>query len=516
MTTHAATRNVAAVDLGAESGRVLLARWTSRGLALEEVHRFANRPVTVRGHLLWDVLGLWEETLVGLRKARALAGTLDSVGVDTWGVDYALVDDRGLPLGLPHAYRDRRTDGAMARVFARIPREAVYARTGVQFQPFNTLYQLACEPRPLLDAAHRLLLLPDLFHSWLSGELVGERTNATTTQLWDAGAEGWSAELAAAIGLPTRLLPPVVGPGTVLGPLLSDLRDALGSDAQVIAPATHDTGSAIAAIPAVSADGWAYISSGTWSLVGLELPAPHVSPAALAANFTNEGGVFGTTRFLANVMGLWLLQSCRRSWAARGRAYGYDELVALAEASPAFAGPALDPDDPAFLAPDDMAVAIDTWLAVRGAAPVSADPGATARRVFESLVLRYREALETATALTGRGQGTPGALRAVHVVGGGARNRLLNQWLADATGLPVVAGPAEATGLGNALLQLVGLGEISSLADVRMAAALAAEPETYRPDPGARAAWDDAYGRFRAAKASRQAEAPMEAAREGR
>ncbi len=288
-----ATRNLAAVDLGAESGRVILARFDGRNLDLEEVHRFPNQPVMVRGHRFWNMPGLWNEVLAGLRKARQLAGKLDSVGVDTWGVDYGLVDSNGLLLGLPFQYRDQRTHGVMEQVFARVPRDLLYRRTGIQFLPINTLYQLYAHERMQpgdLDRAHRLLLIPDLLHNWLCGSELSEYTNATTTQCWDPLAGAWATDLLDQLAIPSALLPPVVEAGTLLGEVLPEWRDDFGVT-KVIAPATHDTGSAIVALPAQHADGWGYISSGTWSLVGVELPQPVMTQESLSANFTNEGGV---------------------------------------------------------------------------------------------------------------------------------------------------------------------------------------------------------------------------------
>src|SRR6266705_1186695 len=325
-----ATRNVAAVDLGAASGRVMLARFDGRHLNLEEVHRFPNRPVTLRGHRFWNILGLWDETLAGLRKARQVAGTLDSIGVDTWGVDYGLVDANGFLLGQPFQYRDHRTDGVMEQVFARVPRDVLYRRTGIQFMPINTLFQLYAHERMQpgeLAHAHRLLLIPDLLHNWLCGSFSIERTNATTTQCWDPVAGAWVMDLLDQLEIPTTMLPPVVEAGTLLGEVLPEWRGELGAT-QVVAPATHDTGSAIVAMPADSAGSWGYISSGTWSLVGVELQQPVMTESALAANFTNEGGVFGTTRFLKNVMGLWLLQECQRNGKRGGHTTDYDTLLA--------------------------------------------------------------------------------------------------------------------------------------------------------------------------------------------
>ncbi|HEY1353181.1 MAG TPA: rhamnulokinase family protein [Ktedonobacteraceae bacterium] len=486
-----ATRSVAAIDLGAASGRVMLARFSGARLALEEVHRFINRPVVVHGHRFWNLFSLWEEVLVGLRKARRLAGGLDSVGVDAWAVDYGLVDRRGLLQGMPFEYRDRRTTGVMQQVWTRISRETLYLRTGIQLLPINTLFQLYAhediQPGELARA-YRLLLIPDLLHNWLCGSLVSERTNVSTTQCWDPVAGRWATDLLAALGLPTSMLPEVVEAGTPLGPLLPAWREGPGI-VQVIAPATHDTGSAIAAAPVSSESGWGYISSGTWSLVGIERARPVITPQALAANCTNEGGVFGTTRFLKNVMGLWLLQECQRQWTRDGRPFDDETLLAGVDGVPAFAA-LVDPDDPRFLAPAHMPQALNTFLQEQGQAPLQT-PAAFARCIMESLVLRYREVFASIAQLAGT------ALTSVHVLGGGARNVRLNQWLADALGVPVLAGPFEATAYGNALMQLVGLGELGTLADVRAVARLTV-PRVFEPASGRQLAWEEAAQRWRA------------------
>ena len=486
-----ATRNVAAVDLGASSGRVLLARFDGRQVSLEEVHRFPNRPVVLRGHRFWNILALWDETLTGLRKARHVTGTLESIGVDTWAIDYGLVDARGFLLGQPFQYRDHRTDGMMEQVFARVPRDVLYQRTGIQFLPFNTLFQLYAQEQMQpgeLAHAYRLLLIPDLLHSWLCGSQTSERTNATTTQCWDPVAGAWATELLEQLAIPTSMLPPVVEAGTVLGEVVPEWRDDLGA-ARVVAPATHDTGSAIAAAPAGLSGGWGYISSGTWSLVGVELPRPIMTAESLAANFTNEGGVFGTTRLLKNVMGLWLLQECQHRWAQEGHVTDYSTLLADVDAVPPFAA-LIDPDDARFLAPDNMPEAINVYLTEHGQAQLSA-PAAFARCVMESLVLRYREVFRQIRALTGT------AITTVHVLGGGARNTRLNQWLADALDVPVIAGPSEATAYGNVLLQLVGLGELGSLEEVR-AIAQNAPTQVFTPRTDQQARWYEAVQRFSA------------------
>ncbi len=485
------TRTMAAVDLGASNGRVLLVRFDGQHLTLEEVHRFPNQPVQLRGHRFWNMLSLWDETLTGLRKARRRAGTLDSIGIDTWGVDYGLLDAGGFLLGHPFQYRDSRTHGMMEQVFSRIPRTILYQHTGIQMLPINTLFQLYAheqmQPGALANASH-MLLIPDLLHSWLCGSLTCERTNATTTQCWNPSSSTWATDLLDQLALPTTMLPTVVEPGTVLGTVVPEWHGDLGT-AQVIAPATHDTASAIAATPISSSGRWGYISSGTWSLVGVELPQPILTTEALTANFTNEGGVFGTTRFLKNVMGLWLLQECERSWAHTGHATDYETLLADVDAVPAFVA-LIDPDDPRFLLPDDMPIAINSYLVEHGQAPLHA-PAAFARCIMESLVLRYCEVFSQIHLLTGT------AVERVHILGGGARNARLNQYLADALGLPVIAGPYEATALGNALMQLVGLGELHTLAEVR-AIARQVPTQTFLPQAVSHAAWNEAAQRFRA------------------
>jgi rhamnulokinase len=484
-------RSVAAVDLGAESGRVILGRFDGRQLIMQDIHRFPNRPVLLHGHRFWNILALWEEILAGLRKARREAGSLDSIGVDTWGVDYGLVDAHGFLCSQPFHYRDRRTHDVLEKVCARIPREEIYARTGIQFLPFNTIYQLYAHEQMQageLAHAHRLLLIPDLLHNWLCGSLVSEHTNASTTQCWDPVAGAWASDLLTRLGLPTGMLPPVVEPGTLLDRVLPALQGDIGA-ARVVAPATHDTGSAVAATPVAFAGDWAYISSGTWSLVGVELQRPLMTAAALAANCTNEGGVFGTTRFLKNVMGLWLMQECQRSFARQGIASDYDSLLADVDSVPAFAA-LIDPDDARFLAPQDMPTAINSYLLEHGQEALQA-PASFTRCIMESLVLRYLEVFRHVSELTGCAPGV------VHILGGGARNARLNQWLADAFQIPAIAGPYEATAQGNALMQLVGLGELRTLAEVR-ALAQNSHTQLYMPRDAQLAAWHEAAQRYTA------------------
>ncbi len=482
-------KKLLAFDLGAESGRGILGLFDGSRLDLEVVHRFPNGPVRTLDTLHWDVLRLHQEMLTGLRKCVAEKGGVDSLGVDTWGVDFALLGRDGTLLGNPRYYRDPHTEGIMDEAFARVPRAEVFRQTGVQFMRFNTLFQLLALRRdrsPLLDAAETLLTIPDLFHYFFTGIKVNEFSNATTTQLYDPMAKGWAYPLLEAFGLPAKILGTLVAPGTVLGPLRPSVAQETGAaPVPVVVPASHDTGSAVAAVPARGAS-WAYISSGTWSLMGAELPAPLISEKVRAYNFTNEGGVGGTIRFLKNIMGLWLVQECRRVWERAGRTYGYDELARLAEAAPPFAS-LVNPDDASFILPANMPQALADFC-TRTGQPAPSEPGAVVRCALESLALRYRWVLERLEELTGK------RLDVVHVVGGGSQNELLNQLTADACNRPVVAGPVEATAIGNVLVQAIGLGVLGSLGEAREVVRRSFAVKTYEPrDPGR---WAEPYRRF--------------------
>jgi rhamnulokinase len=483
-----AARKLLAIDLGAESGRGVLGSFDGQRLALDVVHRFPNGPVRTLDSLHWDVLRLHAEILNSLRQAAG-KGTVDSVGVDTWGVDFALLGRGGTLLGNPRHYRDPHTEGVLEEAFQRVPKVEIYRRTGLQFMRINSLYQLLALQRyrsPLLDMAESLLFMPDLFHYFLTGTKANEYTDASTSQMLDPHTRTWATDLVGRFGLPQKMLGTIVQPGTVLGPLRPEVAADTGlAGVPVIAPATHDTGSAVAAVPA-RGDSWAFISSGTWSLLGTELSQPLVTEAALAANFTNEGGVAGTTRLLKNIMGLWLVQECRRCWEKAGKNYSYDELVRLAEAAPPFAS-LVDPDDPAFLLPPNMPAAVGEFCRKAGH-PIPADPGAVVRCCLESLALKYRWVLEKLQGLIGR------RLDVIHVVGGGSQNALLCQWTADACGRPVLAGPVEATALGNLLVQMLGLGLIGSLAEGREVVRRSVEVTTYEPRAGG--GWDEQSGRF--------------------
>ncbi|HYN96274.1 MAG TPA: rhamnulokinase family protein [Pilimelia sp.] len=480
---------VAAVDLGASSGRVMLGRAGSGALELTEAGRAPNVPVRAGDTLHWDILRIYAGVLDGLRAAGRLAGGLDSVGVDSWAVDYGLLDADGRLLGNPVHYRDARTDGVLDAVLARLPADALYDATGVQFQPFNTAVQLvAAERDAQLAAARTLLLIPDLICYWLTGAVGAEFTNASTTQLLDVRTGDWSGPVLAALGIRPGLLPALRRPGDRLGELRAGARAATGLGAvPVTAVGSHDTASAVVGVPAAG-PAFAYISCGTWSLVGVELPGPVLGPAARAANFTNEAGVDGTVRFLRNVMGLWLLQESLRTWRAAGQPAELGELLAGAAVAPPF-GAVVPADDPSFLAPGDLPARI-AEVCRRLGQRAPATPAETVRCIVDSLALAHRAAVLDAQRLAGR------HVDVVHIVGGGAQNALLCQLTADACGLPVLAGPVEAGALGNVLVQARALGAVGGeLADLRGLVAATQPVRRYEP-AGDAAAWAAAAARL--------------------
>jgi rhamnulokinase len=455
----------AAIDLGAESGRVVVGRLDRGRASLQVVHRFPNRPVRLPDGVRWNLLDLFSASLDGLRRAVSKT-TLSGVGVDAWGVDYALLDDRGRVLGLPFHYRDRRTDGMIARAHGRVPREELYSIAGIQTIPINTIFQLlADEGSAALAAVERIALVPDLFGYWLSGELANEATIASTTGLLDARSGTWARGIVDRLGLPAR---PFAGdpvePGTALGRLLPHHEL---TDVPVQAVAAHDTASAFAAAPLRTPQA-AILSSGTWSLLGLELKEPVLTPEAAAFNLSNERGVDGTIRLLRNVMGLWLVQECRRKFDL-----DYDELHRLAGQARDDV-PLFDPDGEALLTPEDMPAEIAKACSAAGQRPPDT-PGEFIRSVLTSLACKYRLVLERLIRVSGR------RVDVVHVIGGGARNELLCRMTADLVGRPVLAGPAEATALGNVLTQAHTTGELASLADVRAVAAVSADPVIFEP-----------------------------------
>jgi rhamnulokinase len=481
-----------AVDLGAESGRVLAGKLSEGRFELEEIHRFPNGPVRIGDHIYWDVLRLWTEVKNGLALAVQKYGSqVASIGVDTWGVDYALLDSNDELVGNPYHYRDRRTEGMFEVAFQKVPRDEIYRRTGIQFMRLNTLYQLlsmVVQKSPQLKIAKTFLMMPDLFHFWLSGEKVNEFTEATTTQFYDPSKGDWAKSMLRKLGIPTRILNcPIVPAGTVLGELRQHVADEVRATHQikVVAPASHDTASAVAATP-LSDENAVYISSGTWSLVGMEIREPIITDKSLAFNFTNEGGVYGTFRFLRNVTGMWLIAECRRIWAREGNEFTYDQLTQMAAEAQPFKC-FVDPDDPRFLAPENMLDAIRSFCRDTNQ-PEPETVGEFVRCCLEGLALKYRWVIERLEELTGKTVST------IHIVGGGSQNWLLNQFTADATGKLVQAGPVEATATGNALVQAIALGYLGSHAELREVVRNSFPLRTFEPKPDER--WQQAYERF--------------------
>jgi rhamnulokinase len=481
-------RTVAAVDLGAESGRVERVAFDGERLDCREVSRFTHTPVPVDGILRWDLDLLTRAISDGLGALGAEETPVASVGVDAWGVDYGLLGADGTLVDLPTCYRDPRLVPAMDEALATVGRERLYRATGVQVNEINTVFALMSDARTTtrLDDATALLMMPDVFHHLLSGCRVTEATAASTTGLYDVAGRRWAGDLAAELGIPTRVLPEVVPPGTDLGRVLGPLGEGPLAGTRVVAPAGHDTASAVVATP-FPEPGALFISSGTWSLVGVEVPRPVVTPESLAANLTNEGGYAGTIRLLRNVMGLWLLQECRRSWAAQGTEFGYAQLTELAGREPALRS-FVNPNARDFLGRGDMPERVRAYCR-RSGQPVPEGPAAITRCVVDSLALSYRLTAEDIAAVTGT------APPAVCVTGGGARSALLAQVTADATGLPVHCGPVEATSLGNAAVQLVALGELGGIADIRAVVARTTDIRTWSPRRDPR--WEQAAARLR-------------------
>lgn len=481
--------HVLAYDLGASSGRALLGRLTDRKIEVEELHRFSNDPVQVGDRLHWDILRLLHEMKQALLAAKHRKLELASLGIDSWAVDFGLIGRNGELLGNPYHYRDRHTDGMLEQLFQRIPASEIFSRTGIQFLPFNSIVQLFALKQadsPLLREASRFLMIPDLLRYFLTGEMRNEFSNATTTQLYNAVDNRWDEELLGRIGIPADWFGPVVQPGARVGSLRASLCDELGiAPVPVYAVAEHDTGSAVAAVPTVDRS-FAYLSCGTWSLIGTEVDRPVLTEAARQSNFTNEGGVDGTYRLLKNIMGLWLLQESRREWERGGRSYTFPELVRMAEQAPPCRA-WIDPDDERFLPPGDMPARIRQYCAQTGQ-QAPEEPGAVVRCILESLALKYRYALEVTERLSGQSFG------GLHMVGGGINNTLLCQWTANAIGKPVWAGPAEGSAIGNLVVQWIAQGQIADIWEARQAIRDSFPVTVYEPSD--QAAWQDAYGRF--------------------
>lgn len=479
-----------ALDLGAESGRAILGKLSGGRLELEELHRFPNQAVRLPDGLYWDALRLFHEIREGLRLAgRGRGLKLDGVGVDTWGVDFGLVDARGELVASPRHYRDARNNGMVERTCAVVPRAEIFRQTGLQFMQFNSLFQLNAiklSGAQALDAASRLLFVPDLLSYWLTGVQRNELTIVSTSHLWNPSESRWATELMDALGLPVRLLGEVVLPGTKLGGLLEEIRETCGlGETPVFATASHDTASAVAAVPAAGDQPWCYISSGTWSLMGVELDSPVINERVLGLNYTNEIGAGGKIRLLKNIAGLWLVQECRRAWALEGTEYSYNELTAMAAGAEPFAA-VIDPD--AFMEPGGMPGKI-AGLCRETGQEAPRTPGSFVRTCLESLALRYRQVLESLESVTGR------RIEVIHIVGGGSKNALLNRFVAEATGRTVVAGPGEATAIGNLLVQAMGAGEVEGLAGLRAVVRASFELERIEA-PGQAAAWDRAYEKY--------------------
>jgi rhamnulokinase len=483
------SRKFLAFDLGAESGRALLGHLDGQRLTLEERHRFANPNGRMNGHLHWNLLAQWEELKTGLRKAASGGTKLDGIGVDTWGVDFGLIGKGGEVLGFPYMYRDSRTDGMMDKVFERVPRDKVFEATGIQFMQLNSLFQLFAMKQadsPVLNAAETMLFMPDLFNYLFTGERRSEFSIATTSQMYDPRKRDWATNLLTQLELPTHILPQIIPSGTVIGRLHDDVAKEVAVEAMpVIAPACHDTGSAVAAVPAQGEE-WCYISSGTWSLMGVELAEPLINAKALEYNYTNEGGVGGTIRFLKNIMGLWLVQECRRQWQKEGHEHSYAELTQMAGEADALRS-LVNPDHGPFLSPGDMPRKIAEFC-TKTKQPVPSSQGQFVRACLDSLALAYRKTLEGLEDVLGRKIGV------IHIVGGGVQNELLTQMTADACGREVIAGPVEATAIGNILVQAMAIGDVKSLADARAIVRQSFDVKRYQPRQTA--PWDGAYQRF--------------------
>ena len=475
-----------ACDLGAESGRVMLGTLEGGRITLEELHRFPNEPVKVDGALHWNIDSLFSELRAGMKKAAARRLPIASISTDSWGVDYILYDERGDIMPPVWHYRDARTARGVENVKARVDWPTIYAETGIQFMSLNTIYQLAAEPPERLAKAKQILLIGDAFNHYCCGVAKMDESLASTTQLYNPRTKSWSKKLLGALGLREEMFPPIVPCGTKLGRLKPDLESKAGlPQLDVIASCSHDTGAAVAAVPA-NGENWAYLSSGTWSLIGMESQHPIITDQGREANFTNEIGFGGTVRILKNIVGLWLVQECKREWAAQGRDSDYATLTRLASKAKPFAS-LINLADPRFVSPGDMPAKIVAFCLETGQ-PVPESPGAFVRCALESLALFYRITLRQLEAVIGK------KIERLHIVGGGSQNTLLNQFAANSLQIPVIAGPTECTALGNVLVQAITLGHLQSLAAAREVVRNSFEVTTVKPQPGAE--WDGAFGKF--------------------
>jgi rhamnulokinase len=497
-----------AIDLGAESGRVMLGALADGKISLEEIHRFPNGPVITNGEWHWDVVRLFDEIKMGLRKVAERGVKVDSISADSWGVDYVLLRDDGTRLAAPFHYRDKRTDGGFERAFAVVPREEIFRETGIQFMTLNTLYQLHSDlrqRREVLESAELFLTMGDYFNFLLCGARVIEESLASTTQLYNPQKRAWSEPLIKKFGFPKKIFPKVVPSGTKLGALLPAVASDTGlKNARVVASCSHDTGAAVAAVPAERSprrkegdsassrrqlrDDWAYLSSGTWSLLGIETSKPIITEKSLKYNFTNEIGFGGSIRFLKNIIGLWILQECRREWVKQGREYDYAQMTKIAESAPPLRS-LINPNDERFGKPDAMPKKVADFCRETKQTPPKSD-GEYVRCVLESLALLYRATLERLEDVTGK------KIATLHIVGGGSKNELLNQFTANATGRIVLAGPVECTAAGNVLVQAIALGHLKSLAEAREVVRQSFEIRRYEPQDQQR--WTSAIARFSA------------------
>lgn len=485
-----AIRNMLAIDLGASSGRGIVGSFDGERLTLRENHRFTNDPVVVNGRFYWDILRIFHEIKQSIRNTVLDGDAVASIGIDTWGVDYGLLDRNGRLLGDPVHYRDTRTEGAQALVSRAVPAEELYGVAGIQTLNFNTVYQLAvdaAEAPERLALAERMLNIPDLLNYFLTGNMANEYTILSTGALLDAKKRDYAWEILDRLGIPRRLFGNVTAPGTDMGALLPQVQSETGKTAaRVLTVASHDTASAVIAVP-TQAEDFIYISSGTWSLMGTELSEPLIDAESRAANFTNEGGACGKIRFLKNIMGLWILQESRRQWKREGKDHSFAQMEAWAKECEAFRS-LVDVDDPSFATPGDMPEKIRAYCRRTGQ-PVPETVGEVVRCIYESLALKYRGVAESLMALTGK------RASVIHVVGGGTKDRFLSQLTADACGIPVCAGPEEATAIGNLMMQLMAAGEVSGLSEARRVVAASFETKQYHPTAD-RNMWDEAYGRL--------------------
>jgi len=484
-----AERNYLAFDLGAESGRAVLGRLKDGKLKLAEQHRFQNPTSRMNGHWHWNLPAQWEELKTGLRKTAADV-KLDGIGVDTWGVDFGLVTKSGEILGNPYCYRDSRTDGVMEKTFAQLGREKIFQHTGIQFMQINTLFQMMSmvqQKSPLLEIADTFLMIPDLFNFLFTGVRKCEFSNASTTQMLDPRTRTWATDMLKGLGIPTHILPEIVPAGTILGTLTKDVADETGAGAlPVIAPGTHDTASAVAAVPA-GGGSWCYVSSGSWSLMGVELDAPVINEKSLKYNYTNEGAVGGKIRFLKNIMGMLLVQECRKHWQKQGHDHSYTELTSMAARSEGLRS-LVNPNDAAFFSIGDFPTKIEAFCK-RTKQPIPGTRGEFVRACLDSLALMYRYTLEGLEDVLGR------RIDVIHIVGGGTQNELMSQLAADACGRTVIAGPVEATSIGNILVQAMAGGDVKSLDEVRAIVRASFVVKKYEPTDGTK--WETAYKRFR-------------------